>query len=298
MKHLFTLFLLSVSWLSGQADPLPTNQEDTPKGSKTVVYSRFRTFHMLKPDENGAYVLGEFTYPNEWTDYYVREDNLYFNCNGTFFHLTPAEPLPILESFYIWQDKDREFEQEFLRAFAIPHLDGSNFSLPCGKNSSVEFTEQIRENAPGEENDLFYKITWHQDGESHTFPREECPVPVIDFPPGQFAYCNNDILYYDGFDDFPWPGRNKARRGIFFCDLKNHTRGVYAATPYATEDKSALYPYNPIGIPGTNWIFYLQDSEHVPYKSQLVIRPELTPEQAEKASKAYQLFIQQNTKNE
>ena len=106
------------------------------------------------------------------------------------------------------------------------------------------------------------------------------------------------ILYYDGFDDFPWPGRNKARRGIFFCDLQNHTRGAYAATPYETKEKSALYPYNPIGIPGTNWIFYLQDSDESPRKSQLVVRPKLTPAQAEKAAQEYQKFIQSNTKNE
>ena len=297
MKHLFALFLLSICWVSGQADPLPTNQEDKPKGTETIVYSRFRAFNMPKPDENSAYVLGEFTYSNEWTNYFIRENNLYFAWSGTpYFHLIPAEPLPILESFQIWQDNYEEFEKQFLAEFAVPHLDGKNFSLPCGKNSSVEFIKQIKKGAPGEENDVFYQIIWHKDGKQHTFARKECPVPVIDFPPGQFAYCDKNILYYDGFDDFPWPGRNKARRGIFFCDLQNHTRGAYAATPYETKEKSALYPYNPIGIPGTNWIFYLQDSDESPRKSQLVVRPKLTPTQAEKAVKEYQTFIQKNTK--
>ena len=298
MKHLLVLFLLSISWLSGQADPLPTNQKDKPKGTDPIVYSRLRAFNTPKQDENGAYVLGEFTYANEWTDYYVRENNLYIDWSGTLYlHLIPAEPLPILESFQLWHDDGSNFKKQFLKESSIPHLDGKDFSLSCGKNSSVEFIKQTQKGAPGEENDVFYKIIWYKDGKQHTFARGECPVPVIDFPPGQFAYCDENILYYDGFDDFPWPGRNKARRGIFFCDLKNHTRGVYAATPYEMKEKSALYPYNPIGIPGTNWIFYLQDSDGSDYKSQLVVRPKLTQEQAEKAAREYQKFIQKNTTN-
>ena len=49
MKHLFALFLLSVCWLSGQADSLPTNQEDKPKDTEAVVYPAFGGLICLSP---------------------------------------------------------------------------------------------------------------------------------------------------------------------------------------------------------------------------------------------------------
>lgn len=300
MKHLFVALLCFLCWTQGWADSLPLNQFDKrfPALKEHNVFARFRVFSAPQQDEDGAYILGEYTSYNEGTFYYVLDGHLYMDFTSTLFHIMPMQPLPVLESFHFWPVTGDDYEDSFFPNAKVPPMDGRNFTLSCGDNSFVQFTKKIEPGKPGMENDIYYLITWTENGQTHTFSHEETFIYPLDAPPGRFAFCDGNILYFDGAD-VPSVRWDKARRGIFFYDLKNRRRGVYSATPYKQGEKKEFYSYNPIGIPGTDWMLYLKGNEEnsVDVLEQVVVRKRLTQAQADQASWEYRLWRENHKKN-
>ena len=285
-KSFIALLFVSIFPLSAIADPLPLNQFDkADEKIKAPVYARFRTFSYPKQDSDNAYILGEFTERNEGSNYYVVDNELFIDFgNLQLFHLIPNDPLPVLEQLQLWQSQPSDFAQNFLNQNEVHHTDGKNFMLSCGKNKFVKF---IRSKT------FYYQITWIDNDKEYPFNLEECPITVDYMTDRTFAYCDDNILYYDGDEFFLNIPKQQQVRGIFFCDLKNRRRGIYAARLNTDKD---WVPYNPIGIPQTDWIFYAQTNanKHI---DQLVVRPKLTQEQADKAAQEYQQRLEKFQKD-
>ncbi len=289
MKKLFiALFVVSIFPSALFADPLPLNQYDENKKIKAPVYSRFRPFYYPKKDRDGAYILAEATEYDEGISYYTIDGHLYMEFISPFLYIPSTEPLPQPEIIDFWVDgeKYRDFRKQTLDQFRVHPNDGENHSISCGENKSVKFTEQIIPSTPGEESSSYYQVTWIDHGTEYPFTLEECPVDIDHLTEKYFSYCDDNILYYDGAEFYKQDGKPKWKMGIFFCDLKNRTRGIYASTIDHT------YPHNPRGIPGTDWIIYAKqfyDGEHKDQiTNQLVVRKKLTQKQADKAVKEYQ----------
>lgn len=301
MKHLFVALLCSLCWVQGWADSLPLNQFDKrfPALKKHNVFGRFRVFSAPQQDKDGAYILGESTSYNEGTFYYILDGHLYIDFSGTLFHIMPMQPLPALEGFHFYPVTSNNYGNIFSPNAKVQEMNGQNFTLPCGDNSFVQFTEKIEPGKPPSmENIIYYLITWTENGKTHTFSHEETFIYPMDAPPGRFAFCDGNILYFDGADA-PSVSWDKARRGIFFYDLKNRRRGVYSATPFEQGEKKEFYAYNPIGIPGTDWMLYLKENDESEKNSleQVVVRKRLTQAQADKAAWEYRLWHENQKKN-
>lgn len=287
MKRLFiALFVLSMFPSAILADPLPLNQYDKDnKKIKASVYSRFRPFYYPKKDSDGAFVLGEVTAYNEGTDYYIIDGHLYmtFVSFSLYIPSTKTLPRPEIIDFGGYGEKHTDFREQTLDKFRVQPVDGKTFTLSCGGNKSVRFTYK---------QSVYSTVTWIDDGKEYPFTLEECPIGTDYMTYRTFAYCDNNILYYDGDEDLSNIPKDKRISGIFFCDLKNRTRGAYAVKLRADHD--VLWPYNPMGIPGTNWIVYTKESHDEKENAieQLVVRAKLTQEQADKAAKEYQERLQ------
>ena len=300
MKKLFiTLFVLSIFPSTIFADPLPLNPYDQDNTKiKAPVYSRFRPFYYPQKDKDGAYILAETTAYNEGTDYYIIDGHLYMEFISFFLYIPSTKALPKLEIIDFWVDgeKYRDFRKQTLDKFRVHPNDGKNYSISCGKDKSVKFTKKIIPSTLGGESSSYYQVTWINNGTEYPFELEECPVDIDDLTEKYFSYCDDNILYYDRSEFYKQDGKPKWKAGIFFCDLKNRTRGIYAATIDHT------YPHNPMGLPGTDWIIYAKqfdDNEHKDQISnQLVVRKKLTQEQADIAAKEYQKWKESISKEQ
>ncbi len=297
MKKLFiALFVVSVFPSALFADPLPLNGFDVRHDKiKAPVYSRLRLSYYPQKDENGAYTLAELTTDNEGTEYYLIDGHLYMDFVGFTLYIPSTKTLPRPEIIDFWEYDNayQNFYEKTLRNFRVHPTNATQFTLSCGNGKSVLFIPQT---------ELYSKITWIDDGHEHPFTLEECPVSTDYQTSRSFAYCDDNILYYDGDENLSGVPADKRVSGIFFCDLKNRTRGAYAVSPVV--DKNDLWPYNPMGVPGTDWIIYAKqfdDGEHKDQiTNQLVVRKKLTQKQADKAAKEYQKrlksFKKENTK--
>ena len=283
MKKLFiALLFVSIFPLSASADPLPLNQYDRNKKEiKAPVYTRFRPFYYPQQDPDGAYILAEATAYNEGTSYYIIDENLYMSFEDFFLYIPSTKTLPQLEilDFWVTGEEYRNFRKETLDKFRVHPTNATKFTLSCGPNKSVTFIPNTA---------LYSKVTWVDNGKEYPLTLRECPISTDYMTDRSFAYCDDNILYYDGDEFFSDIPEDQQVSGIFFCDLKNRTRGTYAVKPL--NDKERLWPYNPMGIPGTNWIIYAKESfdKRENALEQLVVRPKLTPKQADKAAKEYQ----------
>lgn len=283
-KSFIALFVLSIFPSTIFTDPLPLNGFDENQNKiKAPVYSRFRPFYYPQKDKDGAYILAEATADNEGTEYYLIDGYLYMNFVDFSLYIpsTKTLPKPEIIDFLEYNNAYQNFREKTLKNFQIHPTNATKFTLSCGLGKSVVFMPQT---------DLYSKVTWIDNGKKYPFTLEECPI-FTDYQTNRsFAYCDNNILYYDGDENLVGVPKDERVSGIFFCDLKNRTRGTYAVSPIA--DKNDLWPYNPMGIPGTDWIIYAKqfdDNEHKDQISnQLVIRKKLTQEQADKAAKEYQ----------
>ena len=264
------------------ADPLPLSSFDEDnKKIKAPVSARFRPFYYPKKDNDGAYIFAEVPRYNEGTEYYMIDGYLYMNLLDFFLYIPSTKTLPQIEIIDFWQYNNayQDFRKQTLDKFRVHPINGETFTLSCGNNKYVKFTH---------EHDFYSKVTWIDNGKEYPFTLKECPVFTDYMTDRSFAYCDDHILYYDGDEFFLDIPKEQQVSGIFFCDLKNRTRGIYAAINVT--DKTNLWPYNPMGVPNTNWIIYLKTTSDKQENSieQLVARPKLTQEQADKAAKEYQ----------
>lgn len=290
MKKLFiALFVLSIFPYALLADPLPLNQYDKDtKKIKTPASSRYRPFYYPQKDKDSAFVLAEATEYDEGTNYYIIDGHLYMEFINFFLYIPSTKTLPKPEIIDFWVDGEKylDFRKQTLDKFRVHPNDGENYSISCGKDKSVKFTKKIIPSTLGGESSSYYQVTWMDHDVEYPFTLEECPVDIDHMTEKYFSYCDNNILYYDRSEFYKQDGKPKWKAGIFFCDLKNRTRGIYASTINHT------YPHNPMGIPGTDWIIYTKqfdDGEHQDQiTNQLVVRKKLTQEQADIAVKEYQ----------
>ena len=288
-KSFIALFVLSIFPYALLADPLPLNPYDKDNTKiKAPVYSRLRPFYYPQKDKDGAYILAEATTYNEGTNYYIIDGHLYMEFISFFLYIPSTKTLPKPEIIDFWVDGEKylDFRKQTLDKFRVHPNDGENYSISCGKDKSVKFTKKIIPSTLGAESSSYYQVTWMDHDVEYPFTLEECPVDIDHMTEKYFSYCDNNILYYDRSEFYLQDGKPKWKAGIFFCDLKNRTRGIYASTINHT------YPHNPMGIPGTDWIIYAKqfdDGEHKDQiTNQLVVRKKLTQEQADIAVKEYQ----------
>lgn len=281
MKYFLFLFCLFAYTVNGHADTLPVNAGDRKnEGLKHPVYARLTIFNNPQPEANGAIPLAQFSNGNEETSYFIKGKDLYINVgNMALFRVRTDAPVPQLEQFLFINDSADDFAEESLKPYQVPNTDGrSPLTLYCSpdKSKKVVLRRACGVSFHGEASDCFYLVTFYDNGKERRFTRRDCPVRSLDAPPGLFAYCGNDTLYYDGYE---YPKKNNVEgNGIYFCDLKRNIRG-----PFAVEEKGngGLSPYNPVGIPGTGYILYLEEGPNHSL-TRMMVRPELTPRQAKK----------------